>query len=257
MNPSPPELPTPQTGKLPQMSQLFSGMLALSIALVSSAFLGANALRSLRDNNNLTVIGSSTRPIRSDYVIWRGYISSQQATLPQSYQELKRYNERVKAYLKAKNIPDEAISINAIETQPIPEVNPNGIQTGRNIAYRLQQRFEVRSQDVDRVSEIAKSSTELINEAIPFTSEPPEYLYTQLSQLRVEMISEATKDAKARGDAIVNVSGSRLGAIRKAETDVFQITPRYSTEVSNSGSYNTTSIDKDIRAVVEITFAVE
>jgi len=71
------------------------------------------------------------------------------------------------------------------------------------------------------------------------------------------MISEATKDAKARGDAIVNVSGSRLGTIRKAETDVFQITARYSTEVSNSGSYNTTSIDKDIRAVVAITFAVE
>lgn len=239
------------------MPPIFSGMLALSIALVSSAYLGANALRSLRDNNTLTIIGSSTRPIRSDYVIWRGYISSQQTTLPQAYQELKRYNERVKAYLKTKNIPEDAISINAIETQPIPEVNSNGIQTGRNIAYRLQQRFEVRSQDVDRISEVAKSSTELINESIPFTSEPPEYLYTQLSQLRVEMIAEATKDAKARGDAIVNVSGGRLGAIRKAETDVFQITARYSTEVSNSGSYSTTSIDKDIRAVVEIAFAVE
>jgi hypothetical protein len=121
----------------------------------------------------------------------------------------------------------------------------------------LIQRFEIRSKDVDGISAIARSSTDLINEGIPFTSEPAEYLYTQLSQLRVEMISEATKDAKARGDAIVNVSGSRLGTIRKAETDVFQITARYSTEVSNSGSYNTTSIDKDIRAVVAITFAVE
>ena len=61
----------------------------------------------------------------------------------------------------------------------------------------------------------------------------------------------------ARGDAIVGVSGSRLGTIRKAETDVFQITARYSTEVSNSGAYNTTSIDKDIRSVVSITFGVE
>jgi hypothetical protein len=237
--------------------QLFSGMLALSIALVGSAYLAGNALRSLRSNDILTVIGSSTRPIRSDFVIWRSSVSSQQTTLPLAYQELKRYNERVRAYLKSKNVPDDAIVVSAIETQPIPETNSNGVQTGRNIAYRLIQRFEIRSKDVDGISAIARSSTDLINEGIPFTSEPAEYLYTQLSQLRVEMISEATKDAKARGDAIVNVSGSRLGTIRKAETDVFQITARYSTEVSNSGSYNTTSIDKDIRAVVAITFAVE
>jgi hypothetical protein len=50
-----------------------------------------------------------------------------------------------------------------------------------------------------------------------------------------------------RSEAIANVSGSRLGTIRKAETDVFQITARYSTEVSNNGSYSTTSIDKDIQ----------
>ena len=100
--------------------QLFSGMLALSIALVGSAFLAGNALRSLRSNDILTVIGSSTRPIRADFVIWRSSVSSQQTTLPLAYQELKRYNDRVRAYLKSKNVPDDAIVVSAIETQPIP-----------------------------------------------------------------------------------------------------------------------------------------
>ena len=237
--------------------QLFSGMLVISIALVGSAYLASNALRSLRSNDNLTVIGSSTRPIRSDFVIWRSSVSSQQATLPLAYQELKRHSEKVQAYFKNKNIPNDAITLSAIDTQPIPETNINGVQTGRTIAYRLVQRFEIRSKDVDAITAIARSSTELINDGLPFISEPAEYLYTELGKLRVDMISEATKDAKARGEAIVNVSGSRLGTIRKAETDVFQITARYSTEVSNSGAYNTTTIDKDIRAVVAITFAVE
>ena len=237
--------------------QLFSGMLALAIALVGSAYLASNALRSLRSNDNLTVIGSSTRPIRSDFVICRSSVSSQQTTLPLAYQELKRYTERVRSYFKSKNIPDADISLSAIDTQPIPETNSNGAQTGRTIAYRLVQSFEIRSKDVDAITAIARSSTDLINDGLPFISEPAEYLYTELGKLRVDMISEATKDAKARGEAIVNVSGSRLGTIRKAETDVFQITARYSTEVSNSGAYNTTTIDKDIRAVVAITFAVE
>ncbi len=249
-----PESNTPTPKAFPQ---LFSGMLALAIALVGSAYLASNALRSLRSNDNLTVIGSSTRPIRSDFVIWRSSVSSQQATLPLAYQELKRHSEKVQAYFKSKNIPNEAITLSAIDTQPIPETNSNGVQTGRTIAYRLVQRFEIRSKDVDAITAIARSSTELINDGLPFISEPAEYLYTELGKLRVDMISEATKDAKARGEAIVNVSGSRLGTIRKAETDVFQITARYSTEVSNSGAYNTTTIDKDIRAVVAITFAVE
>lgn len=245
------------TKPVSRFPQLFGGMLALSIALVGSAYLAGNALRSLKSNDNLTVIGSATRPIRSDFVIWRSSVSSQQATLPQAFQELKRHSERVRSYFKSKNISDTAISISAIDTQPILETNGNGAQTGKTIAYKLVQRFEIRSNDIDMITAIARSSTDLINEGVPFISDPAEYLYTQLGKLRVDMISEATKDAKARGEAIVNVSGSRLGSIRKAETDVFQITARYSTEVSNSGAYNTTSIDKDIRAVVAITFAVE
>jgi hypothetical protein len=38
---------------------------------------------------------------------------------------------------------------------------------------------------------------------------------------------------------------------------VLQITPADSTEVSDMGMYDTTSIDKDMTAVVNISFAVD
>jgi hypothetical protein len=232
-------------------------MVSLSIALVGGAYLGSTAIRSLKSSDSLTVIGSATKPIRSDYAIWRSSVSSQQTTLPQSYQELKRYTDRIRAYLISKSIPESAISLSAIETQPVPEINASGAQTGKILSYRLVQRFEVRSENVDLITKISRSSTEIINEGVPFASEAPEYLYTQLTQLRVEMIADATRDAKARAEAIMQVTGNRVGSIRRAETDVFQITARNSTETSNSGSYNTTSIEKDIRSVVSITFAVD
>jgi hypothetical protein len=53
------------------------------------------------------------------------------------------------------------------------------------------------------------------------------------------------------------VTGNRVGVVRKAETDVFQITRRFSTDVSSGGIYDTTTIDKDITAVVSITFTVQ
>jgi hypothetical protein len=252
---TPASKPNPIVERFPQ---LFGGLLSLSLALVVGAYLGSSAIRTLSwGKDALTVIGSAKRPIRSDYIIWRSSVTSQQSTLQQAYQEIKRHTERVQAYLKSKNVPADAITLNAIDTQPVPEVNANGVQTGRTQAYRLTQRFEIRSNDVDGIGAISRSSTELINEGIPFTSEAPEYLYTQLSQLRVEMIAEAAKDAKARAEAITRQTGGRIGVVRNAETDVFQITSRNSTEVSNSGSYNTSSLEKDITAVVSITFAME
>ena len=38
---------------------------------------------------------------------------------------------------------------------------------------------------------------------------------------------------------------------------VFQITPRFSTEISAGGMYDTSSIDKTIRAVVTVTYGIE
>lgn len=245
--------PNPIIERFPQ---LFWGLLSLSLALVVGAYLGSSAIRS-RNKDALTVIGSAKRPIRSDYIIWRSSVTSEQPTQQQAYQDIKRKTERVQAYLKSKNVPNDVITVGILESQTVPEVNANGVQTGNTKAFRLIQRFDVRSNDVDAIGALSRSSTELINEGVAFTSESPEYLYTQLSKLRVEMIAEATKDAKARAEAITQQTGGRIGVVRKAETDVFQITSRNSTEVSNSGTYNTSSLEKDITAVISITFAME
>jgi hypothetical protein len=237
--------------------QVFAGMMAISVSLVIGAAIAGNSLRTLRSNDQLTIIGSATRPIKSDYAIWRASVTSQQPTLPQAYQELQRRTERVQRYLQEKKIPDGAVTLAAITTEPFQETTSNGGTTGRILFYRLTQRFEVRSENIDGIAAIAQASTELINEGVPFVSEAPEYLYTKLEDLRVEMIEAATRDAKARAEAIARVSNSRVGAIRAAETDAFQITARFSTEASDRGSYSTATIDKDIRAVVAITFAVE
>jgi uncharacterized protein len=238
--------------------QFFAGLAALSMALVVSSLIGATAIQDLKQADDaLVVTGSAKRPIRSDYIIWRLSVSSQQPTAQAAYQDLKRQTEQVQAYLKAQQVSQEIITLNAIETYPIPEVSPNGQETGRTLAYRLTQRFEIRSTEVDRLTKLSQQATELINEGISLNSEPPQYLYTQLSKLRIEMVAEATKDAKVRAGAIARSTGDQVGAVRSAETGVFQITSRNSTDVSDSGIYDTSSIEKDITAVVSVTFGMK
>jgi uncharacterized protein len=246
------------SSSLDRFPQVFAGLAALSLAIVISSVVGANAIRTVKQSNDALVItGSAKRPIRSDYVVWRVSISSQQPTAQAAYQELKTRTERVQRYLAEQQVPDDAITLSAIETYAIPEVSANGRETGQTIAYRLNQRLEIRSNEVDRITKLSQQSTDLLNEGIPLVSEPPQYLYTQLSKLRIEMVSEATKDAKARAEAIAQSTGDRVGAVRSAETGVFQITSRNSTDVSDSGIYDTSSIEKDITAVVSVKFGMQ
>jgi hypothetical protein len=237
--------------------ELFAGLAALSLSLVMSSFIFSKAIGEFKQANDvLMVTGSAKKPIVSDYIILRFSVSSQEPNAQAAYQNLKTQTKKLQAYLQQQQVPDDAITLGAINTQTIPEII-NGSDTGQILAYRLSQQVEIRSDKVERYTELFQQASELIDEGINLVSEPPQYLYTQLSQLRVEMVASATKDAKARADAIAKSTGSKVGAIRSARTGVFQITSRNSTDVSDYGVYDTSSLEKDITAVVSVEFGME
>ncbi|VEP11553.1 conserved hypothetical protein [Hyella patelloides LEGE 07179] len=242
---------------LERTPSLFAGLTVLSLSLVASSFIFAKAISEFKQANDVLVVtGSAKRPIKSDYIILRLSVSSQEATAKTAYQNLERQIELVQDYLAEKQVPDDAITLSAIRTNALPEVTANGRETGQILAYRLSQTIEIRSDEVEQYAELSQQSTELINEGINLVSEPPEYLYTQLNKLRVEMVAEATKDAKARAEAIASSAENQVGAVRSAKTGVFQITSRNSTDVSNYGIYDTSSLEKDITAVVSVQFGM-
>jgi hypothetical protein len=110
--------------------------------------------------------------------------------------------------------------------------------------------------DIDKVSAISREVTQLINEGILIESKKPEYLYTKLADIKVAILADAARDAKARAEQIADNTGSRIGALRNARMGVLQITPPDSTEVTGYGINDTTSLEKDVTAVVNLTFAL-
>jgi hypothetical protein len=123
--------------------------------------------------------------------------------------------------------------------------------------YRLYQQVELSSKDVDKITQLSRQTTDLINQGVEFQSNPPQYFYTKIADLKVEMLSLATKDAKVRADQIANNAGSKVGALRAARMGVFQITPLYSNDISDYGINDTSSLDKEITAVMNCEFEIE
>ena len=78
-----------------------------------------------------------------------------------------------------------------------------------------------------------------------FASEEPEYYYTKLDELKLQLIEEATQNAKDRIDLMAQGTGSTVGELSSANLGVFQITAQNSnTEYSYGGYFDTSSRNK-------------
>jgi hypothetical protein len=120
----------------------------------------------------------------------------------------------------------------------------------------LRQTLQVESKEVDKVEMISREVSELIHQGIEFYSQKPEYYYTKLAELKIEMIAAATKDAQSRAKKIADNAGSSLGKLTKAEMGVFQIIAQNSSEdFSWGGSFNTSSKRKTANITVNLEYS--
>ena len=239
--------------------QFFFGAALLALAMVLSTFMGTQALDRFKNANNaIAVTGSARRGIRADFATWHSVVSCEAPSRSEAYQMMQNYTQEVQTYfLNEQSVPAEALSLAELNLSSIPELLSNGLPSGNIKGYRLSQSFDIRLPDVEKVEELARSSMVLLNRGLPFESYPPEYLYTKLADLRVEMLAQATEDARERAQQILAATHNKLGPVQSVRTGVFQITRPHSTEVSDYGSYDTSSIEKDITAVLTLSFAVE
>jgi hypothetical protein len=215
----------------------------------------------------LAVTGSAKKEIDSDRIVWDATLSSQDAQLTKAYDKLKSDADRVQAFLKSQGIDEKDITFSQITTQkhfakqvvPQPAVNgvaqpPTVIDSDQVKDYLLTQNVEISSTDMVRVPEVARLVTSLIKDGVEIDSGSPMYLYTKLSELKIDMLAEATKDATTRATQIVTNANGHLGKLVEARMGVMQINPRGSSATSAEGNNDTTSFAKEITAVVEARY---
>lgn len=238
-------------------SYWFNTGVAIAIGLVlSSAIFGWFFAKSKKGDDAITVTGSAKKRIKSDLVVWSAGVSSQSAQLSDAYKQLSENVPRIKSYLVSKGIPEDQMTVSSITTTTLKKQDANGNETSEITGYSLRQSIDVRSTEVEKIAKIAREATELINQGILIESNPPQYYYTQIGDLKIEMLGEAAKDGKIRAEKIAASTGNSIGAVKSARMGVLQITAADSTEVSDSGIYSTETIDKDMTAVVNVSFAV-
>ena len=229
-------------------------MAVLGLGLTSASGVLVKGIRNA--NDTITVTGASTERITSDYVDWSVEVTQSGPTQQASYQGLQPAVEKTVAFLKAQGVQSDEMELDSVKSEKEIVRDP---RTGelRSTIWTTKQAILIGSWDVARIYKITGQIGELIGQGVPLTINEPAYTYTKLADKRVDMLAKATRDARNRARAIARQAGSGIGAITNADTGTFQITVPNSTETSGFGSYDTRTIDKDITAVMAVTFRVD
>ncbi len=235
--------------------------LGLAVSFVSSTWVAARAYSSRADavdkrEQTMCVKGSTRKRIRADRGVWHIDVRGENKELPAAFATLDEGTKRVQKFLTEQGFKPDEVGLGPIQTATHYVRDSKGVETREVSDYTLTRDIGVFTPDVDRVNRSVGGVTQLIQDGVLVISGVPEYYYTDLPKLRLELLGLASKDARTRADEIAkNVSG-RVAEVRSAYMGVLQITQPFSTETSGEGMYDTTTIDKDVQAVVTVTFRI-
>lgn len=251
-------------------SRLSSAVLATAIASLAFLATGFVVVRGLGNIKNasdvINVTGSARRSITSDQAIWRFTVQSTDLqSLQTAYKNFQATQPAIDSFLSAQNLSATELRREPVSAGPqkynvIETVGGENREVERT-KYVVSETYRLQSNDINKIQKAVTDATNAFVNAssgnVNIDSGDIEYLYTKLADVRLELLKEASQDAQRRAQAIAQSAGNSVGAVKNARMGVFQITPRFETSVEDSGSYDTTSLEKDVTAVVEIDFVVK
>jgi hypothetical protein len=231
--------------------------LALAVGLIASAVVVSRSLERIKlAGDKITVKGYAEEKVVSDAGTWRGTVAARAPDLQAAYRKLEADSARVVAMVRAGAGADAQVVVGPVSTQTLQEFGPGGVQTGRITGYELNRMFEFSSPEVALIGRIASDASRLISDGVNMNSMPPQYFFRDLNTVKVRLIGAATKDSRLRAEQFAANSGVTVGPLRSASQGVFQITAPNSTETADYGSYDTSTVEKVVKAVVTVEYSV-
>ena len=196
---------------------IFGISLILAAGLLGSQLAGA-ALDFKALDRTVTVKGLAERDVPANIAIWP--ISFQDASndLGELYESLQAKTAIIREFLLQRGFDADEISVAP------PSVNDLQARSYGVTLY---------SDQVEAVRAAMAEALELGRRGVAVTGEnyqaQPQFLFTELNDIKPEMIEQATRNAREAAEKFADDSGSELGKIRQAQQGLFSISDRDST----------------------------
>lgn len=228
----------------------------LGIALLGCAAIASYTAYKIKASQDIVeVTGSAKVAVVADYAKLTLSLEAKTGLTNQAdgYNRIETATQKIVTYLNAQDYTD-------IET-PAPSIFPTysypqygePIMTGHQVTRQI----IVRGSDVDGIQKLANSIEPFTGPGYTVSIGSVELTYQNLPETRVTLLTEAIADAKARAEAIAKETGREVGALRTASSGVVQVLPAGGVDVSDYGTYDTQSLNKEVMVTVRAKFSFD
>lgn len=224
----------------------------LGLGVFAAAAIGSLTFYNIRAmDNTLAVTGSATETVKADSAKWTVSVnrSVYESDIASGQRAVASDIKAVTAFFDKGGIAKENIL-----TTPVSVDQDYSSDTNAPRRYSVHEQVTVSSNDPSLIDTLSEQIGSLVAQGVVVSAGQPEYYVSDLSKLRVSLIGKAIEDARARAESIAKSTGQSVGALKSASSGVVQVMAPNSVDVSDYGSYDTSTIDKQVMVTARATF---
>lgn len=218
--------------------------------------LGAQIKATRMSDRYVSVKGLVERKVKSDLAIWPLAFKVAGDDLAALYTRTEADKKAILEFLTQQGIEPKEVEVG---TTRVVDTQAQEYGGGNRAPYRyvVEQVVTVRTTRVDVVAAAAQKTIDLLRKGIALGGSNRQdviYKYTSLNAIKPDMITEATRNARAAADRFATDSGARVGAIRQANQGVFAILSADGGEGSDGQGGPDASLMKTVRVVTSVDY---
>ncbi len=224
----------------------------IGLCLIIAAGIGSYTFYFIRTKGDtLWVTGSVKQKVVSDLAKWTGGYSRNIPVedLTVGYAKMKEDEKITIEFFKSYGFTEKDILISPVFMESPFQYDPNVPKE-----YILRQNVEIQSGDIAKITDMTKNAQILIEKGVIFSTFSLEYYYTKLPELRIALLKDAAQDAKMRAQKIAESTGLSVGSIKSADAGIVQVLQVNSNAVSDWGTYDTSTVEKEVMVTVTAQF---
>jgi hypothetical protein len=199
------------------------GLLLMIGLIVGGWILGSQIKATRLADRYVTVKGLVERNVKSDLAIWPISFKESGANLQSVLEQSQKDKQSVLTFLKSQGFTDAEISVGDLGVTDRSADIYNNTTRPEN-RFVVSQTITLTTKNVDRASVAGSHAAELVRAGVVLSNSGVTYRFTGLNSLKPDMITEATRNARAAATRFAQDSGSEVGPIRSANQGVFSIT---------------------------------
>lgn len=194
----------------------------VAIGLVCAGCMVQLGLKSIANRDRfVTVKGLSEKQVKADHVRWSMHYSVSGNDLKQLTVDCARFTDDLKAFIVSKGFTMEELQTGSVN---FSNNWSSYYSTQRpEFHYTLSTTLVLNTGNVDNVVANQNCLNELLEKGIVVESGWKDYQYKGFTDLKPEMIAEATKNARVVAQKFADDAACRLGSIRQANQGIFSM----------------------------------